>query len=195
MWSNIRGLTARTDPFAGRGCSSPGEDMNRLFRTGPGDPRSGSGPRNGKPWQRSCYVRTSSGSDSGFTADRAIGSGRCSVASSANGSFKDCVRLGSLADGANGALNLRAPSLNSVGGSCGRLGNPTGAAGEQRTEWREDGAQRLVVPSASPRTPRRKCVRCRERCAWAFETTTRPRDASRSRVRGRPQLFSGPVLY
>ena len=58
--------------------------MNRLFRTGPGDPRSGSGPRKGKPRQRSCYVRTSSGSDSGFTADRAIGSARSSVASSEN---------------------------------------------------------------------------------------------------------------
>ena len=38
--------------------------------------------------------------------------------------FKSCARLPSLADAANGALKLRAPSLNSGGGPRGRLENP-----------------------------------------------------------------------
>ena len=41
--------------------------------------------------------------------------------------FQDCVRLGSLADGANRALNLRAPSLNSVGGPFGLVMLPAPA--------------------------------------------------------------------
>jgi hypothetical protein len=40
-----------------------------------------------------------------------------------------CVRLPSLADGANGALNLRAPSLDSVGGSFGLVILPTPESG------------------------------------------------------------------
>ncbi len=63
-----------------QGVQRPGENMNRLTRTGPGDPRNGSGPGGVKPRQRSCYVRPLSESDSGFTAGRVISSQRLSVA-------------------------------------------------------------------------------------------------------------------
>ncbi len=43
--------------------------------------------------------------------------------------FKDCARLASLADGANGALNLRAPSLNSVGDPYGLVMLPAPESG------------------------------------------------------------------
>ena len=73
-------------------------------------------------------MRTSSGSDSGFTADRAIGSARSSVASSPDRSFKDCVRLASLADDANGALSLRVPGYG-AGGPCGLVLLPAPESG------------------------------------------------------------------
>ncbi len=46
--------------------------------------------------------------------------------------FQDCARLASLADDANGALNLRAPSLNSVGGPFGLVLLPAPESGAAR---------------------------------------------------------------
>jgi hypothetical protein len=103
--------------------------MNRLTRTGARGSTEWIGAKGWEATAEECYVKTSSGSDSGFTADRAIGSARSSVASSSDRSFKDCARLASLADGANGALNLRAPSLDSVSGPFGLVLLPAPESG------------------------------------------------------------------